>query len=165
MSSMTVERIAKVFNGIHTITHKKTGEYFTFSIRTQPEDHRFKPGERIISILHGPDNVHNYRAFGTLTDEGIQVWSRFKGTVTEQKGNLFWLVVTTNPDDWDHLLAGRCIRCNRLLTTPSSIYSGIGPICESREIVHPNPQIEELLRTRAKLRRMELDGGGHGNDR
>ena len=51
-------------NGEITLTNRETGEHRTFRIRTNKEDARFAPGERVIALLTGPDNTTSYTGFG-----------------------------------------------------------------------------------------------------
>ena len=62
------------FNGIYTVTNKETGEHRTFAVRTQKEDAKFAPGERIVALLTGPNNEDDYTGFGFVTPAGIIVW-------------------------------------------------------------------------------------------
>ena len=52
-------------NGRFTVTSTKTGEHRTFRIRTQPDDAKFAPKERVITLLIGPDNESSYKGTGT----------------------------------------------------------------------------------------------------
>lgn len=122
-------------NGVITIENQKTGEHRTFKIETMAEDSPFAPGQRVLSILVGPNNEFNYESFAFVT-KGVQprvhVWKKHRtsewakyGPFLEQLHNM----VKKHPFiqvKW----AGRCIRCNRLLTSPQSIRDGIGPKCK-----------------------------------
>jgi hypothetical protein len=126
-------------NGILTVKSTRSGEHRTFQIKTQGEDARFAPGRRVVSLLIGPDNTSNYRSFGFVvtTPDGvrIQLWRKY----SKAESFLQFDRLATLLERLDYHIAkgsveinleGRCIRCNRLLTTPNSVRKGIGPVCE-----------------------------------
>lgn len=112
----------------------KTGEHRTFQVRTQKEDAKFMPGVRLLSILEGPDNVSDYRSIGFVNTVGQVVLWRKNANSAFYK----WCVAALElPEKYgdrvEYSFEGRCRRCNRLLTTPESVASGIGPVCEGIE--------------------------------
>ena len=121
-------------NGKFTVKSTKTGEHRTFRVRTQPKDSSFCPGKRVLSLLTGADNDNSYTGFAFVDDFGIHLWGKKK---TEQ----YIALATMLEHLQKHEDAGRvevyaettCRKCNRALTTPESILSGIGPICERSE--------------------------------
>lgn len=138
-----VDRIATIFNGTYTIT-SPTGEHRTFQISTQPKDSRFAAGQRVIALLNGPDNTTNYQGFGFVTDNGISVWRSKQGSNNtksqyEKFAAMVWSMAINGEQSFFYakgcrlLVEGKCIRCNRKLTHPTSILSGIGPECAKRE--------------------------------
>lgn len=131
----------KIHNGLFTIRNKETGNHRTFRIRTQPKDSKFAPGERIIGLLIGPENTRDYKGFGFVNDDGIRVWHSRKGTPAkpsefETFAQLVWLLATEEKSPLHHryevMVSKRCLCCNRELTTPESLISGIGPVCAGR---------------------------------
>ena len=129
------------FNGSYTIQNKESGEHRTFRVKTQKQDANFAPGERIVALLSGPNNESDYRGFGFVKENGIIVWTKHRYpklknsnmSAFEFYAFLLWQL-TTNPDsEWHHRysiqLEKHCIRCNRKLTHPESIETGIGPEC------------------------------------
>jgi hypothetical protein len=124
------------FLGTHnckvTVVSPKTGEHRTFSIKTI--QHGNLKDKRIIALLTGPSNEDDYTGFGFIQDDGtIRVWAKHRGTQFEKFADLF-----DRPGYWasrgvEYMAEGRCRRCNRLLTHPSSITSGIGPDCAEME--------------------------------
>jgi len=143
---MTVERAAKVFNGIYTIKSARTGDHRTFKINTQGEKAEFAPGKRVVSLFTGTDNTadEHYTGFAFIDDRGIHVWaSKAKpgapagsdGHRWLQFADLLWTLALDGAfSSWADkgytiMSEGRCLRCNRLLTEPNSIKTGIGPIC------------------------------------
>jgi len=121
-------------NGVVTIFNTKTGNHRTFRIHTQPDDAEFAPGRRIVSQLAGPDNTHDYRSFGFVRDDGtIMVWKKKRGGNYE-----IYARMLEHPEIFEakgavYHFSTVCRRCNRTLTTPESIESGIGPICAGHE--------------------------------
>jgi hypothetical protein len=135
---MTVERAAKVFNGHYTIKSSKTGDHRTFKIHTQCDKAEFAPGQRIVSLLTGSENDadSSYTGFAFIDDQGIHVWAKKRGEgLWEVYADMLWTLSLDGANSrWAQkgftiMGEGRCLRCNRLLTTPDSIASGIGPVC------------------------------------
>jgi hypothetical protein len=135
---MTVERAAKVFNGIYTIQSSKTGDHRTFKIRTQDEKAEFAPGQRIVSLLTGSENDSDssYTGFAFIDDLGIHVWTKKRGEgLWEKYAEMLWsLALDSALSPWavkgfTIMGSGTCLRCNRLLSTPESVKNGIGPVC------------------------------------
>lgn len=133
--------VAKVFNGTYTIS-SPTGQHRTFRVRTilrgQPE----LRGKRIVELLVGPDNENSYQPFAFIDDAGVAVWRKLRGTdkpsLYDQYARLLWSLAVEGERSvyfqkgCTLLKEGRCIRCNRKLTHPESITSGIGPECATK---------------------------------
>jgi hypothetical protein len=127
-------------NGKITIKNPKTGNHRTFKIKTQPKDSSFAPGSRIVSMLIGPDNQGDYHQFGFVNDDGsVVVWRSKRGSYGRQSE---WDKLGRMLSDLDRYSAkhglqvmwsATCRKCNRELTTPESIQSGIGPVCAGKE--------------------------------
>jgi hypothetical protein len=126
----------RVFNGTITIENRESHEHRTFRVRTQPEESKFAPGQRIIALLTGPDNRYDYQPFAFVNEKGIFVWRQHRGrdnrSAYDWYAEMIWEL--SNPESTWHEkykihIAGRCVVCNRKLTTPESISRGIGPIC------------------------------------
>lgn len=121
-------------NGYITITNPLTGDHRTIRIATQAKDATFAPGERIVALLSGPDNTNDYEQFGFVRNGRVIVWHKKRGGAFDAYANVL------NHPKWFQENRGltyqfdtRCRRCNRQLTTPESIESGIGPICRGLE--------------------------------
>ena len=133
-----IERVAKVFNGIYTVKSAKTGDHRTFKIHTQPKDAKFAPGQRIVGLLTGPDNTADYAGFAFIDDNGIHVWRSKTESLWKTYADMLWsLALDGGLSPWADkgftiLASGTCMRCNRTLTPPESILSGIGPVCAGR---------------------------------
>jgi hypothetical protein len=135
---MTVERAAKVFNGIYTVKSSKTGDHRTFKINTQGEKAEFAPGKRVVSLFTGTDNTadEHYTGFAFIDDSGIAVWAKKQGEgLWEKYAEMLWTLALDGAfSPWAEkgytiVESGTCIRCNRILTNPESLTTGIGPIC------------------------------------
>lgn len=123
-------------NGRITVKNPATGDHRTFRIRTQADDSTFAPGERIVALLTGPDNGTDYQQFGFVKPDGsVILWKKFRnnplwGTYVNMLRHPQWWTENRN---LQYLYEGRCRRCNRALTDPTSIETGIGPVCGGRE--------------------------------
>lgn len=138
---MTVERVAKVFNGIYSIKSNWTGEHRTFKIHTQNEKAEFAPGKRVVALLTGPENSadESYTGFAFIDDAGIHVWSKKRGQGQwEAYAGMLWSLALDGAFSlWAEkgftiMGSGTCLVCNRLLTEPASLLTGIGPVCAGR---------------------------------
>jgi hypothetical protein len=125
---------AATHNGTITCTNPATGESRTFRIKTQSLDSGFALGKRVLSLLTGPDNEADYTGFAFIDDQGrVSVWRSKLGTKFEQYGRFIErLEYHQDTHGMQVLWAARCRVCNRQLTTPESIESGIGPVCAGR---------------------------------
>lgn len=116
-----------IHNGIYTLT-LPDGGHRTWKIHTRKNHVKFAPGKRVISLLTGPDNESDYEMVGFVDDRGIKPWGRFGhlGKFTD----VIWRLATGElVDGYSLLVSGRCVRCNRTLTTEESIRRGIGDEC------------------------------------
>lgn len=150
----------KMQNGTYTVSHP-TGGHFTIKLYTETARSSPLLGKRIFAMLVGPNNTHDFQgvAFWDDAKETAYVWRRFKKqpdssfpvnayhwswdnwSVTEQRIALLCdlIIRAKRPggavaalQGYTVQLAGRCLVCNRKLTTPESIEYGIGPICAER---------------------------------
>lgn len=134
-----------IFNGSHTLQNTRTGQHRTFLIKTIQQG-KLK-GKRVVALLTGPDNTADYTRFAFVGDDGrIHVWRKFRGqnkrSAWDWYAIMLEMVVIQHRPQWqengqqygpyEHLLEGRCARCNRKLTHPDSAKAGIGPECASR---------------------------------
>lgn len=120
-------------NGLFTVKSIATGEHRTFKIATQKPDARFAPGKRVVSLLTGPDNTNNYTGFAFMDEFGVHVWAKMH---TKRYVDLANMLEKLNEHEANGkvevYVSTRCRVCNRTLTTPESVKSGIGPICAGR---------------------------------
>jgi Family of unknown function (DUF6011) len=118
-------------NGTWTLTSPKTGEHRTFKISTVQKGNL--EGKRVISMLIGQDNENDYLGFGFVREDGtIGVWRKHQGTQFEKFADLFDRETYWRNRGVEFLADTRCRCCNRKLTDPISIETGIGPICAGR---------------------------------
>lgn len=175
------DRVAKIFNGRFTIQAPNEGEHRTLSIRTQDKKANFAPGKRVVSLLVGPDNTRSYKAFGFVTDNGINVFFKMRGTngkpsEFEWFAHMLWNLGTEGEASrfyklgYRLLIEGRCIRCNKVLTEPESIRTGIGPICAGRDrrraeraVVRPS-NYAPVVSQRDQIRETDSEGDVYGED-
>jgi hypothetical protein len=125
---------ATTHNGTFTVVNPASGEHRTFRIRTQKKDARFAPGERIVSLLTGPDNEEDFTGFGFIGQDGkVRVWNRFAGTQYDRYARLIGnLEAEALRWNLEVLWSAKCRCCNRELTDPVSLREGIGPVCRDK---------------------------------
>lgn len=132
MQTQTVFSI-KTHNGVITMKSLTTGEHRTFRVRTQAKDASFMPGARLLEMLIGPNNEWDYRSIGFVQETGkIFLWQAHFG----DKFYSWVAAALETPEKFmdraEFMFEGRCRVCNRPLTNPESIETGIGPTCASR---------------------------------
>ena len=81
MTTETAQPTVATHNGTITIYNPATDAHRTFRIRTQPDDSDFAPGQRVVSLLVGPDNESDYQGFGFVSYGRIAVWHSRRNTV------------------------------------------------------------------------------------
>ncbi len=126
-------------NGKYTIQNTISGAWRTFKVSTKNPNcaAEFMRGKRVVSLLSGPDNEHDYTGFGFVDDTGVHVWRKRRGTELEKMAYMLQSL-TCDPDSpllakgYRVMCEAHCLRCNRTLTTPESIERGIGPECYSK---------------------------------
>jgi hypothetical protein len=142
---------SRLYNGTYTLTNVATGEHRTFKIATQSADSRFAPGERVLSLLTGSNNETDYTGFAFVgNNDAIRVWRSKRGPDGKKSAYEYYacliskVKVAPNENEdvnvavemcgrkYEVMVSKRCIRCNRKLTSPESIRTGIGPICAGR---------------------------------
>lgn len=122
-----------------TLRSRKTGKHFTYRVRlprnADPDDPR---APRFVSVLAGPDNTQSYVYLATIFDQQRLVLtqkSRFTPEATTWRAfNWLWHDLSEDSlhpsvEVWHN---GKCCRCGRKLTDPTSIATGIGPVCAEK---------------------------------
>lgn len=137
--------VTHIRNGVYTIDNGE--QHLTYQIYTATRGNL--RGKRIVkrAVSYG-----SYKGFGFLThDGGLRVWQRFVGdeeanetyivwakkllqilnetAITEQTG----IIRLSTEAAWTVNFSTVCRVCNRRLTTPTSVESGIGPECSRRQ--------------------------------
>lgn len=122
-------------NVVFTVVSRKTGARFTFKVRQPKLD-----SPHFVSVLTGSDNDSDYSFLGSIFADGTYRHGR-KSTIGQDapsaRAFAWFYGMLSDPDRlaaqaevWHE---GRCCRCGRRLTVPSSIEFGIGPECAKRE--------------------------------
>jgi hypothetical protein len=119
-------------NATVTLVSVKSGTRFTYKV-SKPDngDGSFL----FVSLLTGPDNWSNYQYFGYIR-RGIFFHGGAKAKIgSEAPGAKAFAWAFSNlakdhlPETLEVWHEGKCGRCGRKLTVPSSIASGFGPEC------------------------------------
>lgn len=126
---------AFILAGKATVTLKslKTGAHFTYRISASPDK-----SCHFVALLSGPDNEGDYKYLGRIARS--MFWAGRKvpkagdiGRDAPSMRAFAWawqqIVRGALPDSLEVWHEGRCGRCARKLTVPSSISSGFGPEC------------------------------------
>lgn len=119
----------RIDNGYYTLTFPDFS-HRTFRVYRKNDKSKFAPGKRIIGMLIGPDNTSDYEDFAFLTEQGFQVWKRFKSQKHSEYADIILRIASGEVLDGYMLeVSKRCLVCNRELTDPTSLERGIGPHC------------------------------------
>lgn len=155
--------VTHIHNGVYTVHH--SGEHMTFQVYT-PQRGALQ-GKRIIKRMQGYNNFNGFAFLSA--EGTVKVWRRFAeddrmgATYVEwakvlinfldvlgrdrthvftsfAAGEETWTFATMEgAENWTVSRAAVCRRCNRRLTTPTSIRAGIGPECQSRGFEETTP--------------------------
>ena len=118
-----------------TLVSKKTGTRFTFKVSMADDGQA-----HFVALLNGPDNEADYKYLGRIADR-LWIGRRVPkpGDISPDAPSakaLAWAWAALNrgeiPSQLEIWHEGRCGRCNRKLTVPSSIASGMGPECAGK---------------------------------
>ena len=112
-------------------------DYVTIRVQTEA----WCEGKVVASFLCGSDNESSYKGFGFVNGGRINVWSKFRSAqriVTAAQLLIEGDVDAAHEEFLDRaeayaMASGRCMRCHRKLTVPSSLHRGLGPDCAGRE--------------------------------
>lgn len=128
-----VRTFALAGNATLTLVSKETGNRFTFKIRQKDQT-----TPHFVKLLCGSDNESDYQFLGSIFDGHIYRHGKRSrigmDAPSARAFEWFWKQVEQGrlSDKLEVWHEGRCGRCGRKLTVPSSIESGIGPICDGR---------------------------------
>lgn len=135
-----IKRFVLAGNATLTLVSKKTGARFTYRFQKPDEE---APKVVFVKVLCGPDNTSHYKFIGVIW---TTVLSRFRYSLKSKISSsapsvvaVSWFLKQLFDEDYPTapvLLQqlevwheGRCGRCGRKLTVPSSVSSGFGPDC------------------------------------
>lgn len=123
-------------NAIFTLVSKATGARFTYRVRVSMEVTAQRPNHvYFVCVLTGPNNASDYTYLGTIFADATYSHGR-KSAISSAASSALafrWFMDHVHSDQVEVFHQGRCCRCGRKLTVPSSIESGIGPECAGRK--------------------------------
>lgn len=132
-------RKAFILAGRAIFTLQGASSRYTFKInRAEPSD-RFPNPAYFVALLTGPDNTADYTYLGILDPVTGQVRTTAKSSYRADSTPVkafnwcmarVWRDASIEPAKLWHV--GRCGRCGRALTVPSSIEMGLGPECAGK---------------------------------
>lgn len=113
-------------NSIATFVNTKTDNRFTFKVKQKKYTNLF-----FVSVLTGADT---YTYIGTVVSGEFRHGKKSKITKESQSVRVFQYVLTnlinsSLPNFVEVWHEGRCGKCGKTLTVPSSIANGLGPEC------------------------------------
>jgi hypothetical protein len=135
-----------VFAGkaIFTLVSKATGSRFTYKVARADGTDGSRPW--FVSILAGPDNGADYSYVGAVFPSNRATCRLGRNSHVSKDATSYsaisWFLAhldsavagrSNKIDRVEFWHAGRCGRCGRRLTVPSSIASGLGPTCAGKE--------------------------------
>jgi hypothetical protein len=125
---------------VFTLESAKTGKRFTFRVKHPKDKETGKPDRSILFVgaLTGPDNTADYTYLGHIRRD-LYTHGKKSRISRDAPSALafewFYQRVVTQQIMSPSLKVyheGKCGRCGRALTVPSSIRSGIGPECAKK---------------------------------
>lgn len=121
-----------------TLVSRASGARFTFQIKKAKEDPRWPGASWFVALLSGPDNQSDYNYLGLIKE--APGGPRFRLTAKSRAGldapsvkAITFFLRHPEHEQLEVWHSGTCGRCGRELTVPSSIESGLGPVCAGRE--------------------------------
>jgi hypothetical protein len=121
---------------VFTITSTATGQSYTFRFG-RPQD-QLEGGPIFAAVLTGPDNSTDYTYMGIYYPARRQVVQTRGSRVSADAPSLRalnWFLAHLGDPRVQFRHEGRCGRCARPLTVPSSIDTGLGPECAGRVLL------------------------------
>ena len=123
-------------NATFTLTSSRTGTSFTYRVR-EGKPMGSRAPKLFASVLTGPDNTSDYTYMGIVERAGERAQlvptraSAIEVTAPSFRA-LEWFLQHLDSPAVEFRHAGKCGRCGRALTVPSSIDSGLGPECAGK---------------------------------
>lgn len=136
-----IEDIKRFITGgksIFTLESERTGNWFTYRVKKAKKDDEKSP--YFVSVLTGKNNDSAYSYMGTIfNNNGKLVFNltkksnMTKDAMSYKAFNFFFDLVQKNKlhKEINFYHKGKCARCGRTLTVPSSILNGFGPECNN----------------------------------
>ncbi len=118
-------------HALFIVLNRQTGNRFTYKVTKHDSEEDFY----WVGVLTGPDNTASYTSLGRIVKGQYHHNRNSKITETAQSNKAFdWFYrnLSQLPDFIEVWHCGYCCVCGRLLTTPESVASGIGPVCAGR---------------------------------
>lgn len=118
---------------VFTITSQQSGQSYTYRFG-RPQD-QLEGGPIFAALLTGPDNTSDYTYMGIYYPARRQVIQTRGSKIGHDAPGLKalnWFLAHLNDPRVAFRHEGRCGRCGRALTVPSSIDSGLGPECAGK---------------------------------
>lgn len=133
------KRYALAGKATFTLVSVETGIRFTYQVRAKTEEDTDETALWFVSVLNGPDNESDYAFLGTIFSiaGGRHVFHHGKKSkvgkdAPSAKAFAWWFanvcINHASPKVEVHH-SGTCGRCNRALTVPESVATGLGPEC------------------------------------
>jgi hypothetical protein len=115
------------------------GKHYTFQVKKAKDPHPVHGDTFFAALLTGPNNEEDYTYLGLLRGTKLQTTKKSpehlaKGVPGRALQFALRILAGTQPLPPGYKVhhEGRCGRCGRTLTVPSSIESGIGPECAKK---------------------------------
>jgi len=120
-----------------TVQNNETGIHRTYKIRKPEPTPQYPKPAWFVKVMHGSDNENHYAYVGMLDPQtgAVRLTQRSKfaedsGTVTAARWVMGRVINQLQiPDSIEIRHSGKCGRCGRTLTEPTSLDCGIGPEC------------------------------------
>lgn len=120
-----------------TVQNNETGKHSTYKIRRPEPNPRFPNPRYFVKVMTGTDNENHYSYVGVLNTENGTIRLTDKSKFREGSPTLAaarWVMgrcinQTQIPDCIEIRHSGKCGRCGRTLTEPTSLDCGLGPEC------------------------------------
>jgi hypothetical protein len=127
-------------NAIVTLRSQKTGNHYTYKIRSFPNADPKQLTYKVL-LLTGPDNENDYSWLGRIVNGQFYLTRRSREMglteMTPSVKAIIWVLINLSHNQMPAMLEilheGRCGRCNKVLTVPESVLTGLGPICAAQD--------------------------------
>jgi hypothetical protein len=137
-SSEAIRRFVTAGRAVFTL--QGASSRYTFKVTRKDPTDRFPGVKYFVALLTGPDNTSDYTYVGVLDVQTGTVRPTGKSSYREEStpvkafnwfmARIWRGVAIPEPARFYHV--GRCGRCGRALTVPSSIETGLGPECAGK---------------------------------